>query len=96
MIRATAIYTLLTTVLATPASEDNPDPVHIEESSTVIRVWAEIPPTLAEPLRLEVLEFLRRTADRFGHTIRRSGQSVLWAEVSQSRTQATSQPKDAS
>ncbi|WP_185843704.1 hypothetical protein [Streptomyces sp. WAC 05379] len=40
-----------------------------------------MPPTIGEATLTELLRLLVRAADRFGHSLRQDGTSVIWAEV---------------
>jgi len=51
------------------------------ETSGLIRIEAAVPTSLPEASRLDLLAFLYRTADRFGHCLDRDGTSHIWAEV---------------
>ncbi|MCX5063724.1 hypothetical protein OG895_43305 [Streptomyces sp. NBC_00201] len=72
-VQATAIVSMLTTALGAAPSQD--------ESDERFRVEAEVPVSLGESARLDLLDFLFNTADRFGHSVRKDGTSVIWAEV---------------
>lgn len=79
--KATAIASMLTTALGAPLDNDDPGAVRIEDTDAALRISAPVPPTLSEAVRLDVLDFLFDTADRFGHTASLDGPSVIWAEI---------------
>lgn len=79
--RATAIASMLSTALGVPLDDDDPEAVRTEASDTGLRISAPVPDALSEAVRLDVLAFLMRTADRFGHCLQHSGTSVIWAEI---------------
>lgn len=64
---------MLTVALGAAPNED--------ESHERVRIEAVIPASLSEAVQLDLIHFLFRTADRFGHSLQRDGTSVLWAEV---------------
>ncbi|MFI6341079.1 hypothetical protein [Streptomyces sp. NPDC050535] len=80
-IRATAIASMLSTALGVPLDPDDPDAVRTETNDTGLRVSAPVPAALSEAARLDVLAFLMRTADRFGHRVPHNGPSVIWAQI---------------
>lgn len=84
--KATAIASMLTTALSAPADNDDPGAVRIEETDAALRIWAPVPASLSEAVRLAVLGFLLDKADRFGHTVPHDGPSVIWAEIKKSDT----------
>ena len=75
--QATAIASMLTAALGEPPVED--------VSDQRVRIHAEVPASLSEGARLDILQFLFRTADRFGHSLEKDGTSVIWAEVETGR-----------
>ncbi|MFD3373667.1 MULTISPECIES: hypothetical protein [unclassified Streptomyces] len=84
--KATAIASMLTSALSAPADNDDPGAVRVEETDAALRIWAPVPAALSEAVCLAVLVFLQDTADRFGHTVPRTGPSVIWAEIQKSDT----------
>jgi hypothetical protein len=70
--QATAIVSMLAALGAAP-SED--------ESGERVRIESKVPDVLSEAARLDLLHFLFRAADRFGHSLQKDGTSVIWAEV---------------
>jgi hypothetical protein len=72
---------MLSTALGVPLDPDEPDAVRTEAKDAGVRVSAPVPATLSEAVRLDVLAFLMRTADRFGHSVQHNGTSVIWAEI---------------
>ncbi|MEV7083335.1 hypothetical protein AB0N88_33100 [Streptomyces sp. NPDC093516] len=78
--RATAIASMLSTALGIPL-DDGPAAVRKEAVGTGLRISAPVPEALSEAVRLDVLAFLMRTADRFGHYLQHGGVSVIWAEI---------------
>ncbi|WP_128380399.1 hypothetical protein [Streptomyces cavernae] len=76
--QATAIASMLTSLGATPATDETDDRVRIE---------AEVPPTIGEATLVNLLHLLIRAADRFGHSLQKDGTSVIWAEVDTDDTQ---------
>ncbi|MHB9848999.1 hypothetical protein ACSYGO_07090 [Streptomyces krungchingensis] len=42
---------------------------------------AVVPTSLSETAQLELLAFLLKTADHFGHRLQKDGTSVIWVEV---------------
>ncbi|MFJ3674007.1 hypothetical protein ACIPSE_46990 [Streptomyces sp. NPDC090106] len=95
--RAISIASLLTTALTPSTEEGDSALVHVEDTGAVIRVWTHVPTGFNEATRLHVLDFLMSHADRFGHEARRSGSSVLWAEIDQAPMShpAASKPEEA-
>ncbi|MGI5380720.1 hypothetical protein ACQEV2_42340 [Streptomyces sp. CA-251387] len=70
--KATAIVSMLAATLGAEPTEDLSD--------ERIRVEAEVPTSLSETARLDLLTFLYETADRFGHSVQQ-GTSRIWAEI---------------
>ncbi|MEU9336501.1 hypothetical protein AB0D49_25565 [Streptomyces sp. NPDC048290] len=79
--RATAIAAMLSCALGVPLDRDDPVGVRTEAHGTGIRVTVPVSRALSEGIRLVVLAFLLRTADRFGHSVRPNGTAVIWADV---------------
>ncbi|MFJ6658377.1 hypothetical protein ACIQNG_18720 [Streptomyces sp. NPDC091377] len=79
--RATAIAAMLSSALGVPMNRDDPVGVRTEAHGTSIRVTVPVAGTHSEGIRLGVLAFLLRTADRFGHSVRSNGTAVIWADV---------------
>ncbi|WP_316779734.1 hypothetical protein [Streptomyces sasae] len=79
--RATAIASMFSTALGVPVDDNDPDAVRTEVADTSLRISAPVPASLREAVRLDLLAFLLRTADRFGHSVQHNGASVIWAEV---------------
>lgn len=71
--QATAIASMLCAALGNDPQTD--------ESDERIRLEATVPAALRESVRLNLLAFLVRTADRFGHDLAKDGTSRIWVEV---------------
>ena len=76
--QATAIASMLTALGATPVKD---------ETQACVRIEAEVPPTLGEAALVALFHLLLRASDRFGHSLRTDGTSVIWAEVDTDDTQ---------
>ncbi|MCZ4604460.1 hypothetical protein O3S80_12035 [Streptomyces sp. Lzd4kr] len=74
--RATAIASLLSTALGIPLDDNDPHAVRTEVGDTALRISAPVPDALSEAVRLSILAFLMRSADRFGHCVQHRGPSV--------------------
>ncbi|MEU5896431.1 MULTISPECIES: hypothetical protein [unclassified Streptomyces] len=70
--KACAIAAMFTSALGAIRENETPERIRIE---------AEVTAALGETSRLELLQFLTGTADRFGHSINKDGTSLIWAEV---------------
>ncbi|MGW7260708.1 hypothetical protein [Streptomyces sp. NPDC054834] len=83
--RATAIASMLSALFGDAPAED--------ETDDRIRVEATVPTSLSEAARLNLLAFLFRMADRFGHQVDKDGTSRIWAEVDREEIPAHPAPK---
>lgn len=55
--------------------------VRENETEQWVHIEADVPAGLGEAERLDLLTFLFKTADRFGHSLHKDGTSCIWAEV---------------
>ncbi|MER5668214.1 hypothetical protein [Streptomyces mirabilis] len=83
--KATAITSMLTTVLRAPLDQEAPEAVRIEETDAALRVSSPVPSTLSEVVRLDLLGdllgFLLGKGARFGLYVPHDGPSVIWTEI---------------